>query len=101
MHVSFSSRDQPPLLDVMIVGALLQSPGLPLLGGGVVAVVVQQEGPHLAADGGVDPAEEDGLVKRAKAGRALKKKTFSGQTATACKRSMQRAARWHGPRSPT
>lgn len=47
----------------MIVGALLQSPGLPLLGGGVVAVVVQKEGPHLATDGWVDTTEEDGLAE--------------------------------------
>ncbi|TNN66164.1 hypothetical protein EYF80_023642 [Liparis tanakae] len=39
-----------------------QSPGLPLLRGGVGAVIVQQEGPHLAADGWVDTAEEDGLA---------------------------------------
>lgn len=47
----------------MIVGAFLQSPGLPLLGAGVIAVVVQQEGPHLATDGWVDTTEEDGLVE--------------------------------------
>lgn len=47
----------------MIVGAFLQPPGLPLLGGGVVAVVVQQEGPHLTTDGWVDTTEEDGLVE--------------------------------------
>lgn len=47
----------------MIVGAFLQPPGLPLLRGRVVAVVVQQEGPHLAADGWVDATEEDRLGK--------------------------------------
>lgn len=45
----------------MIVGAFLQPPRLPLLGAGVVAVVVEQEGPHLATDGWVNTAEEDGL----------------------------------------
>ena len=48
----------------MIVGAFLQPPGLPLLRAGVVVVVVQQEGPHLATDGWVDTAEEDGLAER-------------------------------------
>lgn len=47
----------------MIVGAFLQSPGLPLLRSGVVAVVVEQEGPHLATDRWVNATEEDGLVK--------------------------------------
>lgn len=47
----------------MIVGAFLQPPGLPLLRSGVVAVVVQQEGPHFAADGWVDATEEDRLGK--------------------------------------
>lgn len=60
-HIYISS---PPLLDVMIVGAFLQSPGLPLLWRRVIAVVVQQEGPHLATDGWVDTTEEDGLAER-------------------------------------
>lgn len=47
----------------MIVGAFLQPPGLPLLGGGVIAVVVQKEGPHLATDGWVDTTKEDGLTE--------------------------------------
>lgn len=59
---SFSLFSSPPLLDVLIVGAFLQSPGLPLLGAGVIAVVVQQEGPHLATDGWVNTTKEDGLV---------------------------------------
>lgn len=50
----------------MIVGALLKPPGLPLLRGGVVAVVVQKEGPHLAADGWVNAAEEDRLGRHGK-----------------------------------
>lgn len=53
----------PPLLYVVIVGAFLQSPGLPLLGGGVVAVVVQQEGPHLTTDRWVNTTEEDSLMR--------------------------------------
>lgn len=47
----------------MILGALLHSPSLPLLGGRVVAVVVQQKGPHLTTDGWVDSTEKDGLVR--------------------------------------
>lgn len=57
----------------MIVGAFLQPPGLPLLRGGVVAVVVQQEGPHLAADGWVDATEEDRLGKEVGGGGATMK----------------------------
>lgn len=54
----------PPLLDVLVVGAFLQPPGLSLLRGGVIAVVVQEERPDLPADGRVDPAEENGLSER-------------------------------------
>lgn len=50
----------------MIVGAFLQPPSLPLLRGGVVAVVVQEEGPHLTADGRVDTTKEDRLGKGGK-----------------------------------
>lgn len=56
------------------MGTFLQPPGLPLLRGGVIAVVVQQEGPHLATDGRVNTAEEDGLAE-------------SKQTAVSAKRS--------------
>lgn len=47
----------------MIVGAFLQPPGLPLLRGGVIAVVVQKEGPHLTTDGWVDATKENGLAR--------------------------------------
>lgn len=47
----------------MIVGTFLKPPGLPLLRGGVIAVIVQQEGPHLATDGWIDATEEDGLAE--------------------------------------
>lgn len=87
----------------MIVRALLQPPGLPLLRGGVVAVVVQQEGPHLATDGWVDTAEKDGLVRNGRGTNALSTKgAFRGQTrATAdncekssvCKHDVQTAAK--------
>lgn len=50
----------------MIVSAFLQPPGLPLLRGGVIAVVMQKEGPHLATDGWVNTTEEDGLAKSEK-----------------------------------
>lgn len=46
------------------MGAFLQPPGLPLLRGGVIAVVVQEERPDLPADGRVDPTEENGLSER-------------------------------------
>lgn len=46
------------------MGAFLQPPGLPLLRGGVIAVVVQEERPDLPADGRVDPTEENGLRER-------------------------------------
>lgn len=59
----------------MIVGAFLQPPGLPLLRGGVVAVVVQQEGPDLAADGWVDATEEDRLGKEVGGGATMKQNT--------------------------
>lgn len=65
----------------MIVGAFLQPPGLPLLRGGVVAVVVQQEGPHLAADGRVDTAEEDRLGKGV--GKKKREATMKQNTKTA------------------
>lgn len=52
----------------MIVGAFLQPPSFPLLRGGVVAVVVQKEGPHLTTDGRVDTAKEDRLGKGEKKG---------------------------------
>lgn len=60
----FSFCSVPPLLDVVVVGAFLQPPGLPLLRGGVIAVVVQEERPDLPADGRVDPTEENGLRER-------------------------------------
>lgn len=46
------------------MGAFLQPPGLPLLRGGVIAVVVQEERPDLPADGRVDPTEENGLSEQ-------------------------------------
>ena len=55
---------RPALLHVVVVRPLLQPPGLALLGGGVTAVVAEQEGPHLASDGWVDTTEEDGLEAR-------------------------------------
>lgn len=61
-YIFLSPGVSPPLLDVVVVGAFLESPGLPLLGRGVIAVVVQQEGPHLATDGWVDTTEKYGLV---------------------------------------
>lgn len=61
-HLFLSLCSSPPLLDVVVVGTFLQPPGLPLLRGGVIAVVVQQEGPHLATDGWVNATEEDGLA---------------------------------------
>lgn len=50
------------------MGAFLQPPGLPLLRGGVIAVVVQEERPDLPTDGRVDPAEENGLSVRDRGG---------------------------------
>lgn len=62
IYLFISACFPPSLLDVMIVSAFLQSPGLPLLGGGVIAVVMQQEGPHLATDGWVNSTKEDSLM---------------------------------------
>lgn len=46
------------------MGAFLQPPGLSLLRGGVIAVVVQEERPDLPTDGRVDPTKENGLPER-------------------------------------
>lgn len=46
------------------MGAFLQPPGLSLLRGRVIAVVVQEERPNLPADGRVDPTKENGLSQR-------------------------------------
>lgn len=75
-----SISSPPSLLDVMVVGAFLQPPGLSLLGGGVIAVVVQQEGPHLATDGWVDTTEEDGLVESGRRTNAVITKGQTGGT---------------------
>lgn len=46
------------------MGAFLQPPGLSLLRGGVIAVVVQEERPDLPADARVNPTKENGLSER-------------------------------------
>lgn len=56
----------PFLLDLKVFFPLLYSQCLPLFRGGLIAVVVQQEGPHLPTDGNINPTEENGLEEGAK-----------------------------------
>lgn len=56
----------PFLLDLKVFFPLLYSQRLPLFRGGLIAVVVQQEGPHLPTDGNINPTEENGLEEGAK-----------------------------------
>lgn len=56
----------PFLLDLKVFFPLLQPQCLPLFRGGLVAVVVQQKGPHLPTDGNINPTKENGLEEGAK-----------------------------------
>lgn len=56
----------PFLLDLKVFFPLLQPQCLPLFRCGLVAVVVQQKGPHLPTDGNINPTKENGLEEGAK-----------------------------------
>lgn len=56
----------PFLLDLKVFFPLLQPQCLSLFRSGLVAIVVQQKGPHLPTDGNINPTKENGLEEGAK-----------------------------------